>query len=68
VAVPFLNAGYQNPGSFSQVRSLVRCLEEVVLPSNKFTRGKGDVRGSALHMPGLIKAVATDFAHKKVMM
>ena len=49
----------------SSIDGLVRVLEESVLPFNKYTRKKGDVRGSNLYIPGLIKAIATDFTDCK---
>eukprot|EP00735_Rhodelphis_limneticus_P003155 TRINITY_DN1444_c0_g1::TRINITY_DN1444_c0_g1_i2::g.27153::m.27153 TRINITY_DN1444_c0_g1::TRINITY_DN1444_c0_g1_i2::g.27153 ORF type:complete len:882 (+),score=100.96,sp/Q6B9X6/VWKA_DICDI/34.33/1e-12,VWA_2/PF13519.1/1.5e+04,VWA_2/PF13519.1/1.5e-06,VWA_2/PF13519.1/1.7e+03,VWA_2/PF13519.1/1.7e-08,VWA_2/PF13519.1/1.1e-21,VWA/PF00092.23/1.1e-05,VWA/PF00092.23/0.14,VWA/PF00092.23/2.8e-16,VWA_3/PF13768.1/0.029,VWA_3/PF13768.1/0.11,VWA_3/PF13768.1/0.0011,vWA-TerF-like/PF10138.4/4.4,vWA-TerF-like/PF10138.4/ len=49
----------------SQVNDLVQVLEDTVFPCNKFTRRKADFSGSSLYLPGLIKAVITDFNYKK---
>lgn len=48
------------------VSDLAEVLETVVMPFNKFTRKKADLKGASLHLPGLIKAVATDFSYKKI--
>ena len=34
--------------------------------NNKFTRKRGDAKGSALYLPGLIKAVVSDFTYTKI--
>lgn len=47
------------------IEALATVLEEVVLPCNKYTRRRADLRGSQLYLPGLIKAVCTDFNYKK---
>lgn len=47
------------------VNQLSSVLEDYVLPQNKFTRRRADYKGSTLDLPGLIKAVSTDFAYKK---
>jgi hypothetical protein len=44
---------------------MVSVFEEAVMPVNKYTRRKADMRGSQLYLPGLIKAVITDFNYKK---
>ena len=41
-------------------------LEDVILPNNKFTRRKADSKGSSLYLPGLIKAIASDFTYTKI--
>ena len=41
------------------VSDMAVCLEDV-LACNKFTRRRAALKGSALHLPGLIKAVSTD--------
>ncbi|CAM9429981.1 unnamed protein product, partial [Ectocarpus sp. 6 AP-2014] len=46
-------------------RSTVSVLEDHVLPHNKFTRRQAAFKGSQLHLPALIKAVATDFNYQK---
>lgn len=40
-------------------------LDEVVFPNNKYTRKRADIKGSSLYLPGLIKAVITDFNYKR---
>ena len=49
-----------------QIEDLVVVFEEAVFPNNRFTRRRGDYHGSSLHLPGLIKAVSTDFNYKKI--
>ena len=49
-----------------QIEDLLTVFENVVFPNNRFTRKRGDYRGSSLHLPGLIKAVSTDFNYKKI--
>lgn len=49
------------------IDDLVQVLEDCVLPFNKFTRRKGDIHGSSLYIPGLMKAIATDFTYMKFM-
>ncbi|CAM9111425.1 unnamed protein product [Ectocarpus sp. 13 AM-2016] len=46
-------------------RSIVSVLEDHILPHNKFTRRQAAFKGSQLHLPALIKAVATDFNYQK---
>ncbi len=41
-------------------------LEDIILPNNKFTRRKADSKGSSLYLPGLIKAIASDFTYTKI--
>jgi hypothetical protein len=49
-----------------EIDSFQEVLEEYVFPNNKFTRKRGDIKGSALYLPGLIKAVASDFTYTKI--
>ena len=42
--------------------TLATALEEVVFPYNVFTRRRAALAGSQLYLPGLIKAVVTNFA------
>lgn len=49
----------------SEITRFVQVLEEYVFPYNKYTRRKGDFRGTTLYVPGLIRAIATDFTYKK---
>jgi uncharacterized protein YegL len=44
---------------------MVAVFEDDVLPINKYTRRRADLKGSQLHLPGLIKAVISDFNYKK---
>lgn len=48
-----------------QTQDLVVVFEECVFPNNRYTRKRGDYHGSSLHLPGLIKAVSTEFNYKK---
>lgn len=41
------------------------CPTAQVLPTNLFTRRRADLRGSQLHLPGLIKAIATQYNYKR---
>ena len=50
----------------SQVQDLVSVLETAVLPVNRHTRRTGDLRGSSLYMPGVIRAAATNWEYKKI--
>jgi hypothetical protein len=47
------------------ITACTKVLEDYVFPFNRFTRRKPDLKGT-LHLPGLIKAVITDFNHKKI--
>jgi hypothetical protein len=47
------------------VERMAEVLRSAVLPPNKRDRRRGAERGSGLHMPGLVRAVATDFTYKK---
>jgi len=47
------------------IQELTTVFEEVVFPINKYTRKKAHFRGSSLYLPGLIRAVITDFNYKK---
>jgi hypothetical protein len=48
-----------------QIDSYQEVFEEIVFSNNKFTRKRGNVKGSALYLPGLIKAVVIDFIYTK---
>lgn len=39
---------------------------DVVFPLNKFTRRRAALRGSSLYLPGLIKAMTTEWSYKKI--
>jgi hypothetical protein len=47
------------------IEEYVNVLEEQVLPLNKYTRKRGALKGSSLHLPGLVKAVSSNFTYKK---
>ncbi|CAF1154913.1 unnamed protein product [Rotaria magnacalcarata] len=40
-------------------------MEDYVMPCNKFSRRRADFSGQ-LYLPGLVKAIATDFAYKRI--
>ncbi|CAF0973759.1 unnamed protein product [Adineta steineri] len=41
-------------------------LGDVVFPFNKFTRRRAALRGSSLYMPGVIKAMTSEWSYKKI--
>ncbi|CAF2481296.1 unnamed protein product [Rotaria sp. Silwood2] len=41
-------------------------LGELVFPFNRFTRRRGALRGSSLYMPGIIKAMTSEWNYKKI--
>jgi hypothetical protein len=45
---------------------LASVLEAGMLPSNKFTRRSGDVRGQSLYLPGVLRAAATDWTYRRI--
>ncbi|CAF0989470.1 unnamed protein product, partial [Brachionus calyciflorus] len=49
-----------------QIDDYVDVLENVVFECNKFTGRKAELKGSSLYLPGLIKAVISDFNYKKI--
>ncbi|KAK9820719.1 hypothetical protein WJX74_002690 [Apatococcus lobatus] len=49
-----------------QIDDYVEVLGDIVFPINCHTRRCGDLSGASLYLPGLIKALCTDFAHKKI--
>ena len=49
-----------------QIDSYQEVFEENIFSNNKFTRKRGDTKGSALYLPGLIKAVVSDFTYTKI--
>ena len=49
-----------------QVDDYVDAVQSSLLPCNKFTRRRADLKGSNLHLPGLIKAVISDFNYRKI--
>ena len=51
---------------FKQISDYTDVLQTTVFPSNKYTRKKANTKGSNLYLPGLVKAVITDFNYKKI--
>ena len=49
-----------------QIDDFAEALGDIVFPINCHTRRCGDLSGASLHLPGLIKALCTDFAYKKI--
>ena len=49
----------------SLIQSFVSVFEEAMFHSNQFTRYKAASKGSSLHLPGLIKAVTSNYTYKK---
>eukprot|EP00467_Chlorarachnion_reptans_P010801 CAMPEP_0114502740 /NCGR_PEP_ID=MMETSP0109-20121206/9264_1 /TAXON_ID=29199 /ORGANISM="Chlorarachnion reptans, Strain CCCM449" /LENGTH=7408 /DNA_ID=CAMNT_0001680699 /DNA_START=96 /DNA_END=22323 /DNA_ORIENTATION=+ len=49
------------------VDDLVNVFQDVVFPNNKYTRRQASLRGSSLYLPGLIKAVITNWQYKKYL-
>ncbi|CAF0828747.1 unnamed protein product [Didymodactylos carnosus] len=50
----------------SLIEELAFVLGEMIFPLNKFTRRRAALRGSSVDMPGLIKAINTEWTHKKI--
>lgn len=50
----------------AQIEEYVAVMEDTLFTNNKFTRRRADFRGGSLYLPGLIKAVITDFNYKKI--
>jgi hypothetical protein len=48
------------------IDDLSTVLGDVVFPLNKFTRRRAALRGSSLYLPGLIKAMTTEWSYKKI--
>ena len=48
------------------VEELSPVFEECVFPINKFTRRRAELRGGSLYLPGLIRALVTQFQYKKI--
>eukprot|EP00041_Stephanoeca_diplocostata_P039429 m.1625156 g.1625156 ORF g.1625156 m.1625156 type:complete len:4446 (-) comp25391_c0_seq1:138-13475(-) len=51
----------------AQIDALGSALEDTLMPFNKFTRRRADVRGSTLHLQGLIKAIVSGWNYKKFL-
>jgi len=47
------------------IQSFVQMFEDVFFEPNQFTRYKASGKGSSLHLPGLIKAVSSNYNYKK---
>ena len=47
------------------INELSNVMEDYVMPCNKFSRRRADFSGQ-LYLPGLVKAIATDFAYKRI--
>jgi len=50
---------------YGVIEKLITVFEESIFPINKYTRRKAHFKGSSLYLPGLIKAVITDFNYRK---
>ncbi|CAF3438283.1 unnamed protein product, partial [Rotaria sp. Silwood2] len=48
------------------IDELTTVLGDVVFPINKFTRRRAALRGSSLYLPGLIKAMTSEWTYKKI--
>lgn len=48
------------------IDDLSSVLGDLVFPLNKFTRRRAALRGSSLYLPGLIKAMTTEWNYKKI--
>ncbi|CAF4820506.1 unnamed protein product, partial [Rotaria sp. Silwood1] len=48
------------------IDDLSTVLGDLVFPLNKFTRRRAALRGSSLYLPGLIKAMTTEWNYKKI--
>ncbi|CAF1312641.1 unnamed protein product, partial [Rotaria sordida] len=48
------------------VEDVSTVLGDLVLPFNKFTRRRAALRGSSLYLPGLIKAMTSEWTYKKI--
>jgi len=54
------------PAVKAQVERLVQVLEGEVLPHNKHTRRRAAESGPSLHMPGLLRAVSSNYTELKI--
>jgi len=50
----------------SDIAALATVFEDDVFQFNRFTRRRAALKGSTLYLPGLIKAIITDFNFKKI--
>ncbi|CAF2124846.1 unnamed protein product [Rotaria magnacalcarata] len=48
------------------IDELTTVFSDVVFPINKLTRRRAALRGSSLYLPGLIKAMTTEWSYKKI--
>jgi hypothetical protein len=58
--------GLSKPSVRAEVDQLVQVLESHVLPHNKHTRRRAAESGPSLHIPGLVKAVSSNFSYTKI--
>ena len=49
-----------------EIDDLVATFDESIFVINRYSRRRGDFKGSQLHLPGLLKAFVTDFRYKKI--
>jgi hypothetical protein len=54
------------PNLEAQVQRWVEVLEGDVLPPNKHTRRRAETSGPTLHLPGLVKAAASNFTNNRI--
>ncbi|CAF4364696.1 unnamed protein product, partial [Rotaria sp. Silwood2] len=59
----WISAEYRLSGAVEDVSTV---LGDLVLPFNKFTRRRAALRGSSLYLPGLIKAMTSEWTYKKI--
>ncbi|CAF1361600.1 unnamed protein product [Adineta steineri] len=48
------------------IDDLMSAFSDVVFPYNKYTRRRAALRGSSLYLPGLIKAMTSEWSYKKI--
>jgi hypothetical protein len=58
--------GLSKPAVRAEVDRLVQVLESHMLPHNKHTRRRAAESGPSLHIPGLVKAVSSNFSYTKI--
>jgi Mg-chelatase subunit ChlD len=65
IAIAFQRWGEAERSLGSHVTELAAVFEDVVFPHNKFARKRADLKGP-IYLPGLIKAMSTNFSYKKI--
>ncbi|CAF1153394.1 unnamed protein product [Didymodactylos carnosus] len=50
----------------NSINDLMSVFSDVVFPFNKFTHRRAALRGSSLYLPGLIKAITSEWSYKKI--